>query len=487
MRRRYIIYMLFLCLFSKAQNLSLHNAIGLAQQQSYDAMVAHQSFLSKYWSYRSYRAELLPSMNLSGNLFQFNRSMVEARSFDDGRISYVENNSLTNRLSLSIDQNVVPLGGKLSVQSYLNRLDQLSYDTRTYNSQPIRLVYTQPLRAFNSLKWKKKTEPLKYEQAKRAYMEAMEDIAIKVVQLYFDVLSAQSLYQQSCRKQKDREYLYDIAKKRFEIGKVNKSEILQMELSVLNAQVEVSNNLLSLNTKRFGLFSYLRVVNYEGIELQPPYSVPNLNINADDVVSKALANSTHTLSQKVSLLESQKAVALAKAQRGLQMQINGEVALNRTSDNFSDAYHGLKDNEIAGVTFSLPIFDWGVSRGRVRMARADLEVTKAKLEQAHETYLQDLRTYALQFSTQAMQCRIALRAQDIADERNEITKQRFETGAVTVTDLNTAQQESESAKAQYIRILQTFWRDYYTIRKVTLFDWVSGHDLDVDFDNLIRR
>ena len=71
-------------------------------------MVARLNFMSQYWSYRSFRAELLPAVNLSGGLLQYNHSMVETRNFDDGRISYVGNNSMNNSLSLSIDA-VVPL------------------------------------------------------------------------------------------------------------------------------------------------------------------------------------------------------------------------------------------------------------------------------------------------------------------------------------------------------------------------------------------
>lgn len=91
--------------------LTLDEVIRLAQQKSYDAQVARFTFLGKYWTYRSFRAELLPSINLSGNLMNFNRSMVEARNYENGQISYVENNSLTNSLTLSIDQNVPLLGG----------------------------------------------------------------------------------------------------------------------------------------------------------------------------------------------------------------------------------------------------------------------------------------------------------------------------------------------------------------------------------------
>jgi outer membrane protein TolC len=486
MRHRSFIIILFLgCISCPAQQLTLFSAIQIAQENSYDAMVARLSFMSQYWSYRSFRAELLPAVSLSGGLLQFNRSMVEARNFDDGRISFVENNSMGNSVSLSVDQNIVPLGGKLSVQSYLYRLDQFSYDSKIYNSQPLRLSYTQPLRAYNNLKWQKKTEPLKYEKAKREYLENMEGVAIEAVRLFFEVLAAQSTYQQCISTLKDRQYLYEIAKKRLDLGTITKSDLLQLELSLLNAQVDANNNELTLKSQKFRLFSYLRMFDYDKIDLIPPYSIPNICVNTDDILQKALANSTHTLQQKIKRLESEMLLAQAKANKGLQVQLNSEIGFNQTSNHFNNAYRDLKNNEIIGLTVYLPIFDWGVSKGRVKMAEADLEVTKTQLEQAHETYMQDIRTNVLQFNIQSSQCQNALRAQDIADERYGITKQRFEAGTVTVTDLNTAQQESESAKAQYIRQLHTFWTNYYNLRKATLYDWVSHRDLSADFDSII--
>lgn len=469
----------------KGQGLCLDMAIQIAQQQSYDAMVAQLSFMSQYWSYRSFRAEMLPAVNLSGNLLQFDRSMVETRNYADGRIAYVENNSMSNSLALSVDQNIVALGGKLSLQSYLYRLDQFNYGTKTYNSQPVRLRYTQPLWAYNSLKWQKKTEPIKYEKAKRAYIESMEDVALQTLSLFFSVLSAQSTYLQSVSILKDRQYLFGIAKKRLDLGTITKSELLQLELSLLNAQVDVNNQELALKDQKFRLFSYLRIFDYESIELVPPYTIPDISVNIDEVIKKALDNTTHTLQQQITRLESQKLVAQAKANRGIQMQLNSEIGFNRTAYCFKDAYQSLKDNEIVGLTFSLPIFDWGVSKGRVKMAEADLEVTKTQLEQAHEIYIQDLYTSVLQFNMQSKQCKNALRAQDIADERYDITMRRYEAGAVTVTDLNTAQQEAENARAQYIHQLQTFWSGYYNLRKATLYDWERKQNLTIDFDAVI--
>lgn len=492
MRLHTIIFFIFLNMLLPAamsgqkRTLTLADAIEIAQAQSYSATVARLNLMSRYWSYRSYRAELLPSINLSGGLMEFNRSMVETRNYEDGQIRYVENNTLSNNLMLSVDQNIAPLGGKVSLQSYLYRLDQFSYDNVLYNSRPVRLSYTQPLFSFNSLKWMKKTEPLKYELAKRTYLEALEEIGVNVVGLFFNVLSSQSDCKQAQSNLADRKALFEIAKKRFEIGTITKSELLQLELSVINGELEVDNSRLTYANHIFSLLSYLRLPSGIDMELIPPYSIPDAGLNTAEVVERASSNSSQAMQRRLDVLQSEQNVAQAKGQRGINLELYGEVGLNKTGYSLKSAYSGLQDNEIVGLRLSLPLFDWGVGRGRVKMAKADLDATLVRNEQQQEEYVQEVTSNVNSLNIHTAQCRHALRAQEIADERYEITRRRFEAGSVTVTDLNTAWQEAESARTQYIRLLRDCWSTYYTLRRSTLYDWLNGRDIDADFDTLIN-
>lgn len=467
-----------------AQQLTFANAIKIAHENSLDAQIARFSYMSSYWQYRTFKAQLLPSLNFRGGLGGFNHSVVETRDYETGRVNQVNNNTMTNSITLSMDQQIVATGGMVSLQSYLYRLDQFTYNEKTYNSQPLRISYTQPLRSFNSLKWEKKTAPVEYQIAERAYLTSMQDITIKVTELFFSVLSAQSNYKQSQTTVSDRERLYKMAQKRLELTTTTKSEVLQMELSLLNARMAVTKNKIALDDAMYALFSFLRLTDYSDAELVPPYTTLDVIINTDDVLHKAITNSSHPLEQKLQMLEAQRTLAQAKSNRGIQMTLNSELGFTQTGNTLSKAYSRLRDNEIIGLSLSLPIFDWGVSKGKVKMAEAQLEVVKAKIEQNHLDYIQELRKKVTQFNTQPSQCRDALRAQQISEERYEITRRRYESGMISVTDLNTAQQEMESAKAQYISQLQTFWTDYYMLQKATLYDWQNKHDITVDFEAL---
>ena len=315
---------------ASAQSLSLNDAIRIAQENSYSAQVARFSFMASYWTYRSFKAELLPSVNLNGGLMNFDHSLVSTRNYEDGRLAYVDNNTLSNNLALSLDQRIAATGGTVSLRSYLYRLDHFTYKEKTYNSQPLHISYSQPLRAFNQLKWDKKTAPVEYEIAQKTYISNMQTIALNVTTLFFNALTAQSNYQQSQSNVEDRERLYGIAKQRLDLGTVTKSDVLQMELSLLNARVARNKNRIRLDDAMYDLFSYLRVTEYDEAELLPPFDVPDMLLELEEVIEKAIANSAHTREQKLAMLNAEKELVKAKANQGLQVSLNGQLGFMQT-------------------------------------------------------------------------------------------------------------------------------------------------------------
>ena len=92
---------------------TLQEVIELAQKQSPDIMNARHAFRSKYWSYISYKANYLPSLNFSSNP-DFNHS-INPITLSDGTKKYISQNLLETNATLSINQNIALTGGTLSL------------------------------------------------------------------------------------------------------------------------------------------------------------------------------------------------------------------------------------------------------------------------------------------------------------------------------------------------------------------------------------
>ena len=469
-----------------ASELSLEGAIALAKEHSAQARMARYSFMGQYWNYRSYRAQLLPSLNLSGNLGNYDRSLVEVRNSETGTISYLENNTFSNDLRVSINQNVALTGGQLSINSYAARLEQYRYDKITYNTNPMTLNYTQPLFAFNALKWQRRTAPLQYENSRKKYLETMEQITIQTTSLFFAVLAAQSDYKKSKESHAERTRLYEIARKRMELGTINRSELLQLRLSILNTEMSVNTTKFALDMQLFNLCFYIGLKSYEGLKLEVPGDVPPVELDYETVLHKAYTNSTHTLTQDLKRLQSQRALAQAKAARGLQADFRVNLGFSQSAGRLDDAYKRLKDREVVGIAVKVPIYHWGLGKGKVKMAEAELDIVETEIDMAEREFRQNILNKVVQFNNQARQCEIAVIAREIATERYEITLKRFQNGTVTVTDLNTAQQEFDDAQTRYINQLRTFWISYYELRKISLYDYIRQEDITAQFDKLIQ-
>lgn len=481
------VILLYVSVNIKAQLLlSLENAIDIAKKESYAAKMADFSYMSSYWSFRQYKASWLPSLNLSGTLFNYNRSIVETRDYETGHVSYVDNNSLYNSLTLSINQSLPWADGTLSLRSDLSRLDQFDYNQKTYNSTPLLLYYNQPLRRYSSMRWKNRIEPLQHEYAKRSYLETMQGITINVTLYYFNALAAQSNLKQSKAKHKDLKTLYAKTLKKLELGMVTKGELLQLELAMLNTEMSISYNELSLENHLFNLFSYLHITDYKNVELVSPVTLPEIAIDVEDVINKAYNNSAHPIKQRINLLNAEHNLAYTKANNGLQVSFQAQVGFLQSADGLRAAYHNLKDNEIVGLTFSLPIYDWGLGRGKTRMAKAQLELARTQANQADLEFEQNIRTTVIYFNNQIKQCKISKRALEIAEETYIMAYKRYENGTISVTDLNTANNELENAHSKYISQLNTFWNYYYEIQRITLYDYINNKDLDCDFDAIVK-
>ena len=155
--------------------LSLQDAIRLAQEQSPSVQSARNTFLAAYWNYRNFRTNLLPSVTLSS--VPYINKQVNKITQSDGTACFIRQDQFGADLSLCVNQNVSWTGGSIFLKSSLNRIDEFRQQTVAYSSQPLVVGFEQSLFGYNSLKWDKRIEPVRYSEAKKEYAEALEVIS----------------------------------------------------------------------------------------------------------------------------------------------------------------------------------------------------------------------------------------------------------------------------------------------------------------------
>lgn len=484
---------MLLSISGKAQNkrtalYSLDDVIKMAHERSLSALIAKHNFRANYWEFRSYKADLLPKLNLNADLGNFNRSLTPLQNSETGEIKYLENYNLSNSVNLSIDQNITFTGGTISLYSSLERLDQFSPSRSvTYYTQPISLSYIQPIGGFNRFKWEKKTQPKKYEYSKRKYVEAMEDVTITAVQYFFDLILEQQTLDAARKNYENTQTLYAIAQERYKIGSVQKNDLLQLELRMINDGMTINNSELQYEKKRFMLKSFIGLTEDVNIVLTIPDNILDITMDYENVMSLWERNSSFSLGNDIKLLEAQMSVAEARGQQGVKVALNARFGLTQTDKQLSGAYANPIDQEVLGLRLTVPILDWGMSKGRVQMAQSRQEVVETQILQDQIDKRQDIYIKVLQFNNQHRQCKTSSKADAIANERYNIVMERFKNGTISVTDMNQAQVEKDAAVATYVDELRNYWYYYFNIRRLALYDYISKTDIITEIDELVEK
>lgn len=464
--------------------LTLEQTIQLAKEQSYDALIARHTYLGNYWEYRTHLANLRPNVNLNSTLLNY-RNSIEKVSTTEGDVFYYGNQN-SSSVNLNVEQAIPFTGGSFFLQSDLERLDDfLDVDSPIdYSSSPFRIGYSQPLFSFNSLKWERKIEPVLFDEAKRSYIETMEDVSIKAINYFFEFANSQIDLEIAKVNYSNNDTLFKIAQGRFNIGTIAKNDLLQFELGFLTAQSELKAALLNYESKQFQLQSFLGYNNSVNLELIIPVNTPKAIIAYEQVLELAQKNNVQIISQQRRLLESEREVARAKSESRFQADMYASYGFTNQNPVLVNAYQDLDNSLMVNIGFTMPLIDWGKGKGTVQIAKSNQEVVQTAVRQNLVEFEQNIYLKVREYNIQEDQFLIAAKSDTVAMSKYEVTKQRFLIGKIDVLQLNIAQTEKDSNRRGYISALRNYWLNYYTLRKLTHFDFIENKAIEVDFDQL---
>ena len=464
----------------KRRAITLEEAITIARVQSVDAAVALNELKTAYWEYRTFRADLLPEMNFEATIPSYNKKYNSYQQ-DNGAYTFVRNNYMEMNGEVSIDQNIWLTGGKLSLNTSLDFLKQLDGDkSKRYMSVPVALTLEQPIFGVNTIKWNRRIEPVRYAEAKAAFLTATEEVTMTTINYFFNLLLAKENVGIARQNLKNADKLYEVAKAKRSMGQISENDLLQLELNVLNARSTLTENESNLKSNMFKLRSFLALGEDEELEtlyrklangrkLEPvvPETIPTVLLNYPDVLDKALANNSFAHNIRRRQLEADFEVAKAKGNLR-EIKLYAQVGFTGTDNEFNSAYRRLKDNQIVEVGFKIPILDWGK-------------------RQETMNFNQNLFILVEQFNNQQAQLQIADDADKIAQKRYSTNVETFMVGKISTLDLNDSQTKKDEARQKHINELFYYWYYYYQLRSLTLWDFNTNTNIDADFEKIIKQ
>ena len=473
--------------WSQSIQLSLQDVIRIAKENSPDAQKAKHLFRANYWQYRTYKRSMLPQLSFDGTIPSINRAFTPYTT-SEGVEKYVGQSYISYTSALRLNQRIGLTGGNVFLSTGLQRVDNYhdSTTTKNYLSTPISIGYNQPLFNYNPYKWNKKIEPIKYEKSKRQYLEAVEQVSIRAINYFFDLLAVEMNMNISTINVANYDTLYKIAQGRYSLGKIKENDLLQLELQLLKSKSQKEKVKLDYQNTLYRFKSFLRLKDNKEVILILPEITEYNTVSYNEALNLASENNPKVLEFEQRLLEAKANLSRAKTENGLNANLYAVFGLMQNADLLPVAYQNPNNQQQVTLGISVPILDWGMRKGQIKMAESNMDLIEESIEQEKIDFNQSIFMQVAQYNMQENQLIIAAKRDTIARKSFNVIKNRYYTGGVSVTDLNIAQNDMDNSKINYIRSLQNYWRTLYLLRKSTLYDFKQNKPLEADFEEIYK-
>lgn len=451
-------------------SLSLRNVVDMAISQSSSVKYVQNRDVNYYWRWKNHQTRFRPQLVLSGDLPNF-ENQTKPITQPDGSIKFNQVTQLETSARLALSQPIPQLGAYVFAASGIVRLQDFNNSTVGFSGVPVSIGITQPLFAYNWMKWTRMTEPLVYEEAQKNFIEDIEEISYTATSLFFNYLKIQTDYALAESNLANSQDNLKIAEVKRELGNISENDFSRIQLSVFNAQKALNNARINLKNADYELKKYIGLDQDMEIELIIPLDMFLWEVDPDIALEESLENRKETPQFERRLIQADRDLTRAKREAGVGATLSMSYGVSNSAESFGGIYENTEQQQNVRLTLSMPIMDWGRSESRVKLAESQRELVLYDVDQDRQDFERGVVVQVEQFNLIRSQIATAEAADKVAEEGYMIALKKFQNGEISITDLNISLQERESAKRDYIRSIENYWESYYLLREITLYDF----------------
>jgi len=460
-------------------SLSLRNVVDLAIRQSASVKYVQNTNVNYYWRWKNFRTSFRPQLTLRGDLPNYIHTTTPVTQ-PDGSIEFKQVSQIKASSQLSLSQSIATTGTQIYAATDLYRIQDFIKTSVEYSGSPFEIGLYQPVFAYNYMKWQQKTEPLIYEESRKQFIESTERIALQATSYFFNYLQIQTNYTLAENNLKNSENNLKIAEVRKQLGKISDNDFSRIQLSVFNARKSLNKARMDLKNADFELKSYINLDPNQRIQLVIPLDMILFSINTEKALQEARDNRKETPYFQRRLIEADRDLVRAKRNSGLSGTLVGSYGLSNSAGTYGGIFREPEKQRTISLSMSIPILDWGRSASAVKLAESQRELVVYDVEKDIKDFERGVVVQVEQFSLLRDQINTAREADHVAENGYLIALKKFQSGEISITDLNIALGERESAKRDYITAIENYWESYYRLRILTLYDFELNQKIMYD-------
>jgi len=447
---------LFTAFIVKAEiyRLDLPQAIELARSANPDIVRSTYNFNSAEAAYYAVKSELYPSLTLDLTAPNFSESLTQQYVYNPTTGTYgwkwMPTGDYRFQGALNLGQKLLT-GGEIELSSILYKRDYYigsSTDSlETEYSNVMQFSLTQPLLQPNSVMLDRKRSRLNYKNAQLNREIKRRDLDYIVSIAYYNLI-------QSERRLGLEQEDYQRWQKSVETANAKHSAGLIPEVEVLKLQVELARREGSIASSFNNYLDYA-----DDLKIVLGLSLEDSIVTSEEIkktqfvpgaVENAVINRQELLKSQNEITGSQLDLKQTKSNYGINAYLQAYYLLDAKQPDVDQLIDNYDKDRGVSLTITVPIIDWKYARRQIESAELDLHLAEYDYQILKQDFTVSLKQ--ADRAVQAMESRYesSKLAEELALRSYQITLARFETGAVTSTELIDAQISLNQAKHELL-------------------------------------
>jgi len=370
--------------------LTLEKALNTAFEHSPSLIQSKLSLEQRQLNLKAQDASLKSQFSLDVTPFRYTRN----NQYDNFNSKWYANETKMSSASFGITQPIKWTDGTISLYndfSWQDASNRTSGGNNTSFNHNLSLRISQPLFTYNRTKMQLKELEYALENAKISYALQQLSIEKNVTSQFYDVYQKQKDLNISRDEYNNQKQNYDIIKNKVEAGLLAKEELYQAEVNLANSESTVYSKEISFENAKDNFKLLLGMSLDEDIAILFDNNIPTVDVNINDAVKYALDQRMEIRQKQITLEQDVFSIIRTKAESEFKGDLSVRVGMDALAGKVKNMYDKPTDNEEIGVTLTIPIFDWGAKKAKVKSSQLAMESDEISLEEQKKEIVIDVR------------------------------------------------------------------------------------------------
>lgn len=333
------------------------------------------------------------------------------------------------------------------------------------------LQYTQPLFTYNRTKMNLERNQLSLENATLAYSIEMLNLERLVTQAFYSIYQKQMSYEIAKEEYENQKVSKEIIESKVEGDLSAREELYQAELNLATSKSNLDYSLVDLENAEDQFKKLIGMSLYDNVEVITDIKYSPVTVNLEHAIENGLSQRLELTQRQIGLDNAQFNLIETSATNEFRGNLTLSVGISGNDENFRNVYNRPTKSPQIGLTFSIPIFDWGERKARIRAAEIQVETLEIDKKALENDIIINIRQVYRNLNNLIMQIEIAEQNDRNAQLTYEINLERYKNGDLTSMDLQRYQNQLSSKKMEMSNSLINYKLELLNMKIQSLWDF----------------